>query len=58
MTTELRGIRFSEIPPDQQLELNGGSLPVIVALAAVIVQQVVTDWDNFKNGLTGKPEDQ
>lgn len=57
METALFSAGISEIPEEEQLRMNGGSLPVIAALAVVIVAQVIDDWDNFKNGLMGRPEE-
>lgn len=48
---------FREIPAEEQLELNGGAFPLIAALAVAVIEQVISDWDNFKNGLLGRPEE-
>jgi len=48
---------FREIPLPEQQELNGGIAPFLVALGIAVVEAVIADWDNFKNGLTGQPEE-
>lgn len=57
MKSELCIDNFKEIPVQEQQELNGGFWPIIAAIAAVVVEQVIEDWDNFKNGLMGRPEE-
>lgn len=49
--------QFSEIPPNEQHEINGGILPVLISVGLMAIGQIIEDWDNFKNGLTGKPEE-
>lgn len=44
------------IPASEQQEINGGN-PFLVAIAVVAIGQIILDWDNFKNGLTGRPEE-
>ena len=56
MKTELCIDSFKEIPMRKQQELNGGFLPFLVGAALLLVAEVVSDWDNFKNGLMGLPE--
>ena len=38
----------------EQREVNGGILWEILVGAAVVA--IINDWDNFKAGLSGKPE--
>lgn len=57
MKTELCINSFNEIPEQEQQELNGGVWPFIVAAALLVVNEVIEDWDNFKNGLMGRPEE-
>ncbi len=57
MNSELAINSFREIPVCEQKGLNGGWAPIIAALAIVVVQEVISDWDNFINGLTGQPEE-
>ena len=56
MKTELCIDSFKEIPEQEQQELNGGILPFLAAVAVVAIARVIVDWDNFKNGLMGRPE--
>jgi len=48
---------FNEIPLGEQQEINGGIWPIIVSIGIIAIEEVIRDWDNFKNGLTGKPEE-
>ena len=48
---------FKEIPLPEQQELNGGIAPFLAALGIAVFVAVIADWDNFKNGLTGQPEE-
>ena len=56
MKSELFPDSFKEIPMQEQQELNGGILPFITAVAVVAIARVISDWDNFKNGLMGRVE--
>ncbi len=61
MKTELSLEGFSEISPNEQQEINGGILPFFAGILSAIVVAAATelmhDWDNFKNGLMGRPEE-
>jgi hypothetical protein len=48
---------FREIPLAEQQEINGGALHFFVLIGAAAVTQIIVDWDNFKNGLMGRPEE-
>jgi hypothetical protein len=48
---------FREICRADQQELNGGFWPLVSGLILVAAAQIVKDWDNFKNGLKGTPEE-
>ncbi|MFO7670699.1 MAG: hypothetical protein R6W31_13650 [Bacteroidales bacterium] len=60
MKTELSLDGFSEIPQPEQQEINGGILPIVarflVSVAVAAASEIINDWDNFKNGLMGLPE--
>ncbi len=58
MKSELSIHSFNEIPVQQQQELNGGAFPFLVGLGLLAIAQVILDWDNFKNGLIGRPEEE
>ena len=55
---ELEG--FSEVSQSEQQEINGGILPFALGLLSGILiaaaTELLDDWDNFKNGLQGLPE--
>jgi len=57
MKTELSVESFQEIPADEQQDINGGIWPIVAALAVAVAEELIRDWDNFKNGLTGQPEE-
>ncbi|MGC1392550.1 MAG: hypothetical protein WA816_16065 [Bacteroidales bacterium] len=49
-----RNYQITELTLTEQREVNGGILWEALVLAVVVC--VINDWDNFKAGLTGKPE--
>ena len=61
MKTELSTSGFREIPTREQQEINGGVIPFLLRIAAGLViaagTAIIEDWDNFKNGLQGLPEE-
>ena len=57
MNKNLHPEGFREVPHSEQGEINGGFWPAV--LAGVIIAgtaEILQDWDNFKNGLLGRPE--
>ena len=58
MKSEICISNFHEIPVQEQQALNGGILPFIAALVVVAAAEVFADWENFKNGLMGRPEEE
>ena len=61
MKTELSLEGFSEISQSEQQEINGGFWSIIariaVGAAVAAATNIIEDWDNFKNGLQGLPEE-
>ena len=55
MDTDFNIEHFTPVPETELQEINGGN-PFLVAIAVVCVAQIILDWDNFKNGLAGNPE--
>ena len=51
---ENRNYQITDLTLAEQREVNGGILWEALVIAAVIA--VIADWDNFKAGLSGKPE--
>jgi hypothetical protein len=48
---------FSPIDRTDCNRINGGVVGVILgAIASAVLYEVISDWDNFKAGLTGGPE--
>jgi len=48
---------FREVPPGEQKEINGGIVAFLVGIGIAAVAEIFHDWDNFKNGLMGRPEE-
>ena len=48
---------FRMVPLEEQQEINGGAFPFLILIGAAAVAQIIIDWDNFKNGLMGRPEE-
>jgi hypothetical protein len=57
MVPEINISGFQEIQCEEQRKINGGAVPIIAAFAVAIFEVVISDWDNFKNGLLGRPEE-
>ncbi|MFH0756274.1 MAG: hypothetical protein V2B15_03195 [Bacteroidota bacterium] len=56
MKNEMNTGNFRVIPLAEQQEINGGAVPFFILIGVAAVTQIITDWDNFKNGLMGRPE--
>lgn len=50
---------FHELDSDQLRKINGGGVLAVVAAGIIIAAaaEIISDWDNFKNGLQDKPEE-
>ena len=57
MKNDLAIENFNEIPLKEQRDINGGFWQYFVSVAIVDIAEIIEDWDNFKNGLTGQPEE-
>jgi hypothetical protein len=57
MNRELAVEYFQEIPADDLRSTQGGAWPIVVGLALIVAEEIASDWDNFKNGLLGRPEE-
>lgn len=61
MKTKLSLEGFSEISRAEQEEISGGLLPFILPILSGLLlaagTEIIEDWDNFKNGLMGRPEE-
>ena len=57
MKNELAIKNFNEIPLQEQQDINGGFLQILISIGILAVAEIIEDWDNFKNGLTGRPEE-
>jgi hypothetical protein len=51
---ETNKFNVRELSSDEESQINGGFFWVPLLLIAI--EKVVDDWDNFKNGIAGKPE--
>lgn len=59
METKLSLEGFSEISHAEQNEINGGGF-LLGLLSGILIAggtEIIKDWDNFKNGLMGRPEE-
>jgi bacteriocin-like protein len=45
---------YVELSESELRQIEGGS--ILGGLAIAAFAQIVGDWDNFKNGLAGRPE--
>lgn len=57
MKNELTIQNFKDIPRQALQDINGGFWQFVIPLALVAIDEIVGDWDNFKNGLMGRPEE-
>ena len=48
---------YTELQMKELQDLNGGSLGILAGIVIAAVSQIILDWDNFKNGLMGRPEE-
>jgi hypothetical protein len=49
---------FREVSCGEQKEINGGFWPaVLTGVLVAATAEIIRDWDNFKNGLMGRPEE-
>ncbi len=56
-TTENSDQLFTPLGQAECKNINGGILGVIgLAIVGAVLYEVISDWDNFKAGLAGKPE--
>ena len=51
---EILNYQITDLTLTEQREVNGGVFWEILVVAIVVA--VMADWDNFKAGLSGKPE--
>jgi hypothetical protein len=56
METTLSTGDFHEIPEQDLSKINGGIYNILAGILVAVVAEVISDWDNFKNGLMGRPE--
>ncbi len=40
----------------EETEISGGWVAMVRAIVGAAVSAIINDWDNFKNGLAGRPE--
>ena len=57
MNTEICTGNFRMIPIKEQQEINGGAIPFFALIGVAAITQIIIDWDNFKHGLMGRPEE-
>ena len=57
-TRTFRMENLIEISKEEQREINGGFFGVddlIIGLTLGVAMEIISDWDNFKAGLSGRP---
>ena len=54
----IKNIRdFHELNQSEMASVSGGVIWYIIGgIAVAMAREVMSDWDNFKAGLTGQPE--
>jgi len=57
MKTELSVEGFHELSAMEEQKTSGGLWHFAAALGIAAVVEIFSDWDNFKNGLMGRPEE-
>lgn len=50
---EIKNYNVRELTLNESVDVNGG---IIREVLLAIAKAVIEDWDNFKNGIAGKPE--
>jgi hypothetical protein len=56
---ELENLELEELTLCEKKEMNGGVLgldDLLVGIGIAVVVQVISDWDNFKRGISGGRE--
>ena len=49
---------YVELSTSELRQIEGGSImgPLLAGLIIACAAKIIDDWDNFKNGLAGRPE--
>jgi len=49
---------YVELSKSELRQIDGGSImgPLLAGLIITCAAKIIDDWDNFKNGLAGRPE--
>ena len=49
---------YVELSESELRQIEGGSIlgGIAIGLAITCFAQIIGDWDNFKNGIAGRPE--
>jgi hypothetical protein len=47
---------FRRLELSEKHESRGGLAPILIGLGIAAGAAIINDWDNFKNGLFGRPE--
>lgn len=59
MNHEIQTSNLRDLTPEEQQEINGGVFgldDLLIGVAVGAAVQIMSDWDNFKRGLSGKAE--
>lgn len=55
-TSELKAAGLLPLTEEEERNINGGFVQILIGAAFVIAGAVIRDWDNFKAGLAGNAE--
>ena len=48
---------YQELSMNELRDINGGAgFAILAGIVIAAASQIIIDWDNFKNGLIGRPE--
>lgn len=53
---EFRTPGLQPLTPVEEREISGGWIGFLRAVGVVAIGGIISDWDNFKAGLTGRAE--
>jgi len=56
---EIEKYDLQELTFPEKAKINGGFLGIddlIIGVLVAATAAIISDWDNFKNGIAGKPE--
>lgn len=55
-TLDFKTHQLQPLTPDEEREISGGWIGLVRAVGVVTIGAIISDWDNFKAGLSGGAE--